>query len=120
MHKSLGLAAAISLGGVGLAAPAAMAAPMRFDHAFAIVAEPAKYVENIRWICDPYGGGCHWLPRDYWRRWALDPYGSWRPWVWGPAAPGFGYWGRWAWGPYGSYHPWPRRYGWGGYERPYW
>jgi hypothetical protein len=47
----------IGLGGLGSAASTASAVPLRgLDRAVATVADTAKGVENVRWICGPYGG----------------------------------------------------------------
>jgi hypothetical protein len=90
------LAAALSLGGVGLAGESASALPMSgLAPALVKAGGAAAPVEDVRRICGPYGG-CRWAP-------------GWR--YWGPPRP---------WGPYGFYRPWRRHYGWGGYYRHYW
>jgi len=66
----------IGLGDLGSTAAAASAMPLSgLDPALATAADTTKAVENIRWICGPYGG-CQWAPG--WRR-----YGWW--------GPGYGY-----------------------------
>jgi hypothetical protein len=84
--------------GIGLAAPAASAMAMNgLAPAVATSEEMAQSVENVRWICGPYGG-CRWVPG--WRHWGPRP-----------------------WRPYGYYGGWRREgYGWGGYHhhRHYW
>ncbi|WP_156964553.1 hypothetical protein [Methylocapsa aurea] len=97
IFPTLILAAGIGLGGFGLAAPAASAMPMNgLAPAVAMSEDIAQSVENVRWICGPYGG-CRWVP-------------GWR------------YWGPRPWRPYGCYGGWRRHgYGWGGYyHRHYW
>jgi hypothetical protein len=93
IHQTLVLAAGIGLGGFGLAAPSASAMPMNgVAPAVATSADAALSVENVRWICGPYGN-CRW-------------------------APGHRYYG---WRPYYGHRGWDRRYGWGGYpRRHYW
>jgi hypothetical protein len=89
------LIAGIGLGGLGEAASSGLALPRSgLDPALAPAADAAKGVENIRWICGPYGG-CRWVP-------------GWRRYGWWGLRYGYGYWGpRHFWGPYGYY-------GWGG------
>jgi hypothetical protein len=75
----------IGLGRLGSTAASASAMPLSgLDPALATAADTTKAVENIRWICGPYGG-FQWVPG--WRR-----YGWW--------GPGYGYRGPWRWGPY--------------------
>jgi hypothetical protein len=60
------LIAGIGFGGLGEIASSASALPLSgLDPALAPTADAAKSVENIRWICGPYGG-CRWVPG--WRR----------------------------------------------------
>lgn len=95
MNRSLKLvlAAGLGLSGIGLAATSVAAMPMSgLDPAVAKPADIATGVENVRWICGPYGG-CRWVPG--WRYWG--PHRYWRP---------YGYWG-------------PRRWGYYGWHRPY-
>jgi len=95
IHRTMLLAAGVGLAGLGLAAPAS-AMPMNgLAPAIATSEEAAPSVENVRWICGPYGG-CRW-------------------------APGYRYYGWRPWRHYGYYGGWHRRYGWGGWHhRHYW
>ena len=62
----LALVMGIGLGGLGSTAASASAMPLSgLDPELATAADTTKAVENIRWICGPYGG-CQWVPG--WRR----------------------------------------------------
>lgn len=92
IYRTFVLAAGIGFGGLGLAAPSASAMPMNgLAPAVATAEDVATKVENVRWICGPYGG-CRWVP-------------------------GYRYYGGRPWRPYGYYGGWHRRHGWGGYHR---
>jgi hypothetical protein len=97
------MAAAIGVGGLGLAAKPASAMPVSgLNPALATQADSAQGIESVRWVCDPYGG-CQRVR--HWRRYG---YG------WGP---GYGLYGPGPWWPYGYAYPcpWPGPYGWGYY-----
>jgi len=65
----LALVMGIGLGGLGSTAASASAMPLSgLDPALATAADTTKAVENIRWICGPYGG-CQWVPG--WRRYGV-------------------------------------------------
>jgi hypothetical protein len=109
-NLKLVMAAGIGLSGLGSAALPASAMPLSgLDPALATAADSAKTAQDIRWLCDPYGG-CQWGPggrRHGWRhRHGWGPaYALGRGWSrgygWGP---GYAYWG---WG-----GPWGQRYYW--------
>ena len=87
------LAAGIAAGGLATASLSATAMPLSgLDPALASAPEAANGIENIRWVCHPYGG-CRRVR-------------GWRH-AWGPRygyAWGYGnYWGIRPWGPYGYY-----------------
>lgn len=95
------LTTGISFCGLGSIPSAALAMPLSgLSMALATPADDAAAVENVRWICGPYGG-CRWVPG--WRRheWWGPRYG------WGP-----GYWGPRRWGYDGLGGPWGHRYYW--------
>ncbi|HYP58768.1 MAG TPA: hypothetical protein VEQ35_10880 [Beijerinckia sp.] len=85
------LAAAIGLGSLGLGALSASAMPMGgLDPAMVTTADARPKVENVRWVCGPYGY-CRWAPG----------YGHWGPHPWA------GGWHRhYGWGGYGYRHYW--------------
>jgi hypothetical protein len=68
------LATGLTLTGIGFAASSASALPMSgLDPAVATSADVAQGVQDVRWVCGPWG--CHWAP-NYWG------YGWRRPWGW--------------------------------------
>jgi hypothetical protein len=78
------LAVGLGLGGLGFGASSASAMPMNgLVPAPLAQTDAGSGVENVRWICGPYGG-CRWVPGwGYWRRPYWRPYyGYYRPWWW--------------------------------------
>jgi hypothetical protein len=109
-HTKLVIAAGIGFCGLGSATLPASAMPQSgFDPALARAADRAQNLQNVRWMCGPYG--CQWAPG--WRRhgWRRHHYG------WGPAYALGREWGRgYGWGPgyayWGWSGPWGQRYYW--------
>jgi hypothetical protein len=84
----LALATGLSIAGIGFAASSASALPMSgIDPAIATPSDVAQGVQDVRWVCGPWG--CHWAPG-----WGY--YGGWhRPWGYGYRGYGWHRWHRW-------------------------
>lgn len=74
------LVAGVALAGLGFAAEAASAMPMRgLDAGVAQVSDVQQGVQDVRYICGHWR--CHWVPGPYWHGpYWHRPHWHWRHW----------------------------------------